>query len=159
MKRVNPILKELIAPCGMNCAVCSRYLAFVNNLKRSQCVGCRPGNRACKYLFKECGGPKNSSGGNVRFCFECHKYPCKQIERMDKRYRANYQTSTKENLAFIQKHGVARFVETQYAKHRCRKCLGMISIHNGKCFKCDSITSLVEKRKENRSSNGPKTTS
>lgn len=41
MKNSNPIPEELIAPCGMNCALCSRYLAFVNKLKRSQCIGCR----------------------------------------------------------------------------------------------------------------------
>ena len=29
---MNPISEELIAPCGMNCAVCSRYLAYLNDL-------------------------------------------------------------------------------------------------------------------------------
>ena len=29
MKKLNPISEKLIAPCGMNCAICSRYLAYV----------------------------------------------------------------------------------------------------------------------------------
>ncbi|TAL24847.1 MAG: DUF3795 domain-containing protein [Nitrospirae bacterium] len=56
MKRASPIAETLIAPCGMNCAICSRYLAYVYNLKRSQCVGCRPRNEKCAYLFGKCRG-------------------------------------------------------------------------------------------------------
>jgi hypothetical protein len=41
MKKSISVSKELIAPCGMNCAVCSRYLSYVNNVKPSQCAGCR----------------------------------------------------------------------------------------------------------------------
>ena len=33
----------------------------------------------------------------------------------------------------------------QFEEYRCSKCDGLISIHNGKCFKCDTITRLVEK--------------
>lgn len=32
MKKTNPIPEELIAPCGMNCAICSRYFSYINNL-------------------------------------------------------------------------------------------------------------------------------
>ena len=35
----------------------------------------------------------------------------------------------------------------QYEKYHCSKCGGLISIHNRRCFKCDTITRLVEKRK------------
>ncbi len=146
MKKTNPISADLIAPCGMNCAVCSRYLAFVNNLKRSGCIGCRPGNRRCTYLFRECGGPKRKKAGKAAFCFECDKYPCKEIDRMDKRYRVNYGMSVKENLETIRKNGIARFVEEQYRKYRCPTCVGLISVHNGKCFACEPITRLIEKR-------------
>ena len=71
MKKPNSIPEELIAPCGMNCAICSRYLSYVNNLKKSQCIGCRTRNKRCTYLFKNCEGPKNISTGNAIFCFEC----------------------------------------------------------------------------------------
>jgi uncharacterized protein YqiB (DUF1249 family) len=147
MKKLNPILKELIAPCGMNCAICSRYLAHVNNLKRSQCIGCRSGNKRCSYLFEKCPGTNNTLHGNTtaNFCFECDQYPCKQINRMDARYKSNYQMSLKDNLEYINKMGIDKFIEDQCRKYHCSRCGGLISIHNKRCFKCDTITRLVEK--------------
>lgn len=64
---------------------------------------------------------------------------------MDKRYRLNYQMSVKQNLENIKKKGIDRFVQDQYREYHCSKCEGLISIHNRKCFKCDTITKLVEK--------------
>ena len=150
MKKINPGIEELIAPCGMNCGICSRYLSYVNKLKRSQCSGCRPENKKCSYLFKNCSGINGSIEGKAtaNFCFECDQYPCKQINRMDDRYRNNYEMSVKDNLDFIKKKGVEQFIIDQYEKYRCSKCGGLISIHNIKCFKCDTITRLVEKRNE-----------
>ena len=145
MKRSNPIPEELIAPCGMNCAICSRYLSHVNGLKRSQCIGCRPRNKRCAYLFGKCTGINHNAKGDAAFCIECDQYPCKQIDRIDNRYRKNYAMSMKDNLEYIRKKGISAFIEEQYRKYRCKKCGGLISIHNRKCFKCDTITKLVEK--------------
>jgi hypothetical protein len=145
MKESNPVLIELIAPCGMNCAICSRYLSYIYNLKRSQCIGCRPRKKKCTYLFKNCTGPKNISNEKATFCFECSHYPCKQINRIDDRYRRNYQMSMKENLDYIKTKGIDKFTEEQYKKYHCKMCDGLISIHNKKCFKCDTVTRLVEK--------------
>jgi|WetSurMetagenome_2_1015567.scaffolds.fasta_scaffold89750_2 hypothetical protein len=141
----DPISKDLVAPCGMNCAICSRYLSYVNGLKRSQCIGCRPRNKRCTYLFKNCTGPHTISNGKAAFCFECNEYPCKRIDCLDDRYRTNYHMSMKDNLEHIRKNGVSAFVNAQQKKYRCKKCGGLISIHNRKCFTCDTITKLVEK--------------
>ena len=148
MTKSNPLSQEIIAPCGMNCAVCSRYLSYVNGLKRSQCIGCRPRNKRCAFLFKNCTGPKNISNGKAAFCFECDQYPCERIDHLDDRYRKNYHMSMKDNLEDIRKKGMGEFLEEHYKKYRCKKCGGLISIHNRKCFKCDTITKLVEKHKE-----------
>lgn len=148
MKETVPIPEELIAPCGMNCTICSRYLAYVNNLKRSQCKGYRPSNIKCSYLFCKCSEINHILKGNAtaKFCFECSQYPCKQINRMDDRYRKNHKMSVMDNLADIEKMGVSRFIKKQYQEHHCPKCGGLISIHNRKCFKCETITKLVEKK-------------
>ena len=144
---IGPHPEDLIAPCGMNCAICSRYLSYVNNLKRSQCPGCRPGNKNCTYLFGKCSGINSQLKGNsaARFCFECGKYPCRQINRMDARYRSNYGASVKDNLERIRKIGAGQFAKEQYEKYRCPKCGGLISLHNRKCFHCDTVTRLVER--------------
>ena len=148
MSKRNSISEDLVAPCGMNCAICSRYLAYVNNLKRSQCKGCRPENKRCTYLFGKCSGVNNPIKGNASavFCFECEKYPCKEINRMDIRYLKNYHMSIKKNLEEIKRLGVVEFSKEQYKRYECKTCGGLISIHNGKCFKCETITRLVEKR-------------
>lgn len=145
MGETNPIPAELIAPCGMNCALCSRYLSFLNNLTRSQCVGCRPGKKKCAYIFKKCTGINHTSKGNASFCYECAQYPCKQITRMDIRYKKNYKMSVIDNLEYIKKMGIEKFIKQQYEKYHCPVCGGLISIHNRKCFKCEPITKLVEK--------------
>jgi len=48
---------DLIAPCGMNCALCASYLALVNDLKSkgikiSYCTGCRARNKKCAFMKK-----------------------------------------------------------------------------------------------------------
>ena len=140
------LTKELIAPCGMNCAVCSKYLAFVNNWKGSRCSSCRVRGQRCTYLFAKCSGINNNIVTiNTEFCFECEQYPCKEIKRMDKRYRDNYSVSTKDNLDNIKEQGIDKFREEQYKKHSCTKCGELISVHNRKCFKCEAVTNLVEK--------------
>ncbi len=145
MIRSNPISEALIAPCGMNCAICSRYLAYINNLKRSQCVGCLPRNEKCAYLFGKCRGINHTArGGAAVFCFECADYPCERINRVDARYRKNYNMSFKENLEYIRSKGIGKFIEAQYKKYRCSNCGGLLSVHNRKCFNCDTITKLVD---------------
>jgi predicted RNA-binding Zn-ribbon protein involved in translation (DUF1610 family) len=52
--------------------------------------------------------------------------------------------SIKENLEYIKSMGIGKFIEEQYKKYRCPNCGGLISIHNRKCFNCDTITKLVD---------------
>ena len=54
--------------------------------------------------------------------------------------------SVTANLDQIQEVGLDSFLEDQYQQHRCPKCGGLISVHNRKCFQCEPITRLVEKR-------------
>jgi hypothetical protein len=64
---------------------------------------------------------------------------------MDNRYRKSYNMSVKDNLEYIEKKGIEKFINEQYKKYHCSECGELISIHNRKCFKCDTITKLVEK--------------
>lgn len=132
----------------MYCAICSNYLVQVNKLKRSSCSGCRVRGEKCTYLFEKCTGINH--GVNISqstpFCFECKQYPCRQLRRMDRRYRQNYGMSVVHNLDMIRDGGLEKFIESQDQKHRCKTCNGLISIHNQKCFNCDTITKLVDKQ-------------
>ena len=93
----------------------------------------------------KCIGIKNISKGNISFCFECSQYPCRQLNHLDERYRNNYGMSMINKLEFINKNGITNFIKNQYEKCACSKCGNLISTHNKKCFKCDTITKLVDK--------------
>src|SRR5665647_7617 len=79
---------ELISPCGMNCSVCSRYLARkcdVNQkgLSIPYCAGCRPRDEKCAFQ-KRCDLLRKNK---VRFCYECSSFPCGNLDRIDARYQ------------------------------------------------------------------------
>ena len=147
MKKQTAAPDQLVAPCGLNCCTCSKYLSYTHDLKRSQCRGCRIEDRKCSYLFGKCSGINGSLRGtaSARFCFECDQYPCEQINRLDQRYRKSFGVSVKDNLEKIRTSGAAAFMEEQREKYSCSRCGWVISIHNRKCFTCDKITRLVEK--------------
>ncbi len=138
---------ELIAPCGMNCSICSRYLARKHDIRRkgvsmSYCTGCRPRDKRCAFLKKRCDLLLNHE---VQFCYECDTFPCGDLERIDKRYQREYRTSFIENLIFIKQHSLAAFIEHESEKWGCAQCGGVLCCHNGICFSC-SVESLRMKR-------------
>ncbi|MGZ8876274.1 MAG: DUF3795 domain-containing protein [Halobacteriota archaeon] len=139
---------ELIAPCGMNCSVCSSYLARKYELRRQgvkmpYCAGCRPRDKKCAFLKKRCDLLINRK---VRFCFECTSFPCRNLEQIDARYQKHYRTSLIENLTFIEQHSLAAFVERENAKWQCMQCRAALCCHNGICYNC-SIDRLQTRKK------------
>jgi hypothetical protein len=138
----------LIAPCGMNCAVCSAFLARKYDLKKhgimgSYCAGCRPQGRNCAFMKKSC---ERLGNGIVEYCYECTEYPCRRLKHLDKRYRTNYHMSMIENLDSIKEQGVEQFLKREQEKWRCPECGGTISCHGGLCFKC-GVEKLKAKKK------------
>jgi hypothetical protein len=132
---------ELIAPCGMNCGICKWFLAFSRGVpkkrgKVSHCLGCLPRGKNC-YIKRGC---KLLSKKKVRFCSECEQMPCKNLERLDKRYRNNYAMSMVENLREIQTKGIETFLKNQEAKYKCPQCGDVFSVHDRKCYSCMQIT-------------------
>lgn len=132
----------LIAPCGMNCALCSGYLAYSHDLKKvrgkiSHCIGCRPRNKPCSFIKGRC---KNKKLLN-KYCYFCKYFPCPSLKAIDERYRTRYNMSMIDNLLFIKKNGVKRFLDREYKKWHCQKCGDIICCHNGKCYHCEKIKS------------------
>ena len=137
---------ELIAPCGINCALCSGYRAFIHQTPRkrgkiSWCSGCRARNKQCAFLKKRCTRLGTSA---VEFCTDCPDFPCARMNHLDELYRKYYAVSPIRNLEEIRDHGIARFLEFEWERHRCGRCGGVISMHNRKCFACDQIISWRE---------------
>jgi hypothetical protein len=61
----------------------------------------------------------------------------------------SYHMSMMENLEFIKKYGMERFLEKEIAKWHCPKCGGVICCHNGLCFDC-SLDGLRQKKQKYR---------
>lgn len=142
-------MKEtLIAPCGMNCALCVNYLFKKYDLNkhgfhRSYCPGCIPRGEGCKYMGKDCTMHKNTE---IRFCTQCENYPCQQLKHLDHRYRTQYHMSMIENLESIKSLGLDAFLKMQEESWTCPSCGGIISCHNGLCMNC-GIETLIKNKK------------
>jgi hypothetical protein len=127
---------ELIAPCGMNCALCSRYQNWVHNRwTLTPCRGCRSDDKKCWTLKRYC---RPLREGTFTFCFECGEFPCERLERMDRRFRKHYRMSVIENLQQIRKTGVEHFLEDQGERWRCPKCGGILCMQTGTCIPCET---------------------
>lgn len=123
----------MIAPCGMNCGVCSRAFRA-----KDRCNGCRSDDDVKP---KYCGTCRIRNCNEMRlrrrrFCFECAEYPCPRLRRLDARYRTRYRMSVVENLDRIQELGVGRFVDMEMRRWKCRRCHALTCVHKEHCIYC-----------------------
>ena len=119
------ITKELIAPCGMNCALCIAHLRSEN-----KCPGCNTGRKVNNACIK-C-GRKLCKKRKGDFCYDCDKFPCDSIKRLDKRYKEKYGMSEIENLKFIKENGMEKFLISQKEKYQSEK--GTFCVHDKKWY-------------------------
>ena len=119
--------KNLIAPCGMNCALCQAYqgkgLKFFgcgNMSKRKSCHNC--------FIF--------NCKNKTEFCFEYKNYPCIRLKKLDKRYKTKYNMSMLENLDFIKNNGLSDVLQYQNKKYKCDKCGYLKTVHQQYCLHC-----------------------
>jgi hypothetical protein len=135
MPKTHPMLKsELIAPCGMNCAIC---LAFQRPKKK--CPGCWENDlnksQYCQLcIIRNCPTIQNNS---FHFCYECEKMPCKRLKQLDARYRKKYGMSMIANLTDIKDQGMSTFLCQQTEKYTCSTCQGLLCVHRSRCLTCD----------------------
>ena len=143
--------KELIAPCGMNCGVCSGYLASKydvrsKGIRMPYCIGCRARDKKCAFLKKRC---NLLLEGAVQYCYECEDFPCERLQHLDRRYRSNFRMSMLENLEHIKKSGIEGFLLREEEKWKCPECGAVVCCHNGICFNC-GLNKLKNKKKRYR---------
>ncbi|MBN1643471.1 MAG: DUF3795 domain-containing protein [Dehalococcoidales bacterium] len=130
--------EELIAPCGMNCNICTAYMALKNDIRNkgvreAYCGGCRPRDKQCAILKRGC---TLLSGGGIKYCYECDEFPCANLIKLDKKYKTNFKMSMIENLEYIKKNGIAKFLKKEEKKWQCHECGQVICCHNGICYDC-----------------------
>ena len=131
----------LIAPCGMNCGLCIGH-----QRDKNPCGGCfkkedknKPKHcRSC--VIVNCELLARTESG---FCYDCEKYPCPRLKRLDKRYRSNYGMSMIENLATIQNIGIEEFLKNEEIRWTCAQCGFGLCVHRDYCLNCK--TELIKK--------------
>lgn len=131
---MNKIDKNMIAACGMNCALC-----LARFRKKDICVGCRniKGYRVphcSNCLIANC---KELNQTKSKFCYECEKFPCLRLKNLDKRYRNKYNMSMIDNLNSIDKEGINIFLEKQVEKWTCKNCGHLLCVHRSICLNCE----------------------
>ena len=139
MKVESIMREELIAPCGMNCAICIAFFGYTmsGNKRKMKCIGCNPTGKSCSHLKKYC---KKLTKKEIEYCYECNDFPCKQIQKLDTKYRKGFDMSTIDNLRYIKENGMEKFLQKQEEKYKCPKCGGIICVHNGNCYFCNTLT-------------------
>lgn len=126
--------QKLIAPCGMNCAICIGYLRAKN-----RCIGCREENEtkpdSCrKCIIINCILRKKN---NWKYCSKkCEKFPCKRLKNLNTRYKTKYGMSMLENLENIAKFGIRKFVQNEKTRWKCKKCGKTLCVYRDTCLTC-----------------------
>ncbi len=127
---------EMIAPCGLDCSICSRAL-----LKEDPCPGCNgPDENKPEFCARRCGiilCAKRKENG-WRFCDECPDFPCEDVMEKENRYTSQYplRESVLENLRLIRETGMEAFLERERKLWTCEKCGSPVSVHTGICSGC-----------------------
>jgi uncharacterized protein DUF3795 len=131
--KLKPIQAGMIAPCGMNCALCIGHLR-----EKNRCQGCNHREEAAKAgacrhcTIKFC----EKQGHPNKYCFNCAQYPCRRLRELDKRYRKNYGMSMLDNLEFIREFGIRKFIAQEKERWACVHCGKTVSVHRDTCIHC-----------------------
>ena len=142
------VKEEMIAPCGMNCTLCSAF-----QREKNHCAGCRNekdilykagGSSSC--VIKNC---INLSKSPFGFCFDCGSFPCRRLLQLDKRYRGKYHMSMLDNLAYIRNEGLQEFLLQQEARFACRVCGSTVCVHKHMCLSCKAPLGDIEQDPDN----------
>jgi hypothetical protein len=120
------IRKSLIAPCGMNCAICRAFLR-----EKNPCNGCRSA---------ELNKPKTRVHCHLRlcdqrtgdFCYACAEFPCDRLKRLDLRYRTRYGMSEIKNLQYIRDNGIRKFLKSEGERWISEE--GILCVHDRKYY-------------------------
>lgn len=117
--------REMIAPCGMNCAVCIHHCGIKNAADGSQPPHCQ------KCFYRNCDKRKGER------CSACPDFPCPRLKAFDKRCK-KYGISLLGNLKEIESAGMEVFLEKEAKRWNGPHCGGAVSPHWDACLSCNA---------------------
>lgn len=116
------ITENLIAPCGMNCAICKAYLR-----EHNPCHGCNDAGQNKPETRVHC-RLRLCDKRTGKFCCYCAEFPCDRLRHLDHRYRTRYGMSEIDNLEYIRDKGIRKFVESE--RRRWVREEGILCVHD-----------------------------
>ena len=131
MKMPDRVPQFLLAPCGVNCLVCYKYLQ-----SKGTCPGCLSAQPDRPKHCKNCMIKKCSIDKGFTHCFECPLFPCSRIKRLEKIYTTKYDTSLIGNSIHAKNKGIEQLMIRERARWRCNNCQGILCLHDKKCSEC-----------------------
>ena len=122
----------LLAPCGLDCAVCSRHVHG-----KIPCPGCRarldePDSYRRKCVMRAC----TLERGYVT-CADCAERPCKRVKTFRKRYMDGYGVDLSAIATAVLQAGAEPYLRADLAAHTCPDCGHLINLHYGVCSGCN----------------------
>ncbi len=114
----------LVAPCGIHCGACPMYRvkddpSLAEGLKKRinwdgvPCPGCRSAKGRNMFTNGTCATYACVSARKHDFCFECKEFPCARLNPASDRADVLPHNIKVFALSFIQKHGVAKYLEKE----------------------------------------------
>jgi hypothetical protein len=137
--------KELIAPCGINCSVCSGFLRKKNPCGGCLTVGLHMPTYCATCRIKFCEEHDNAS---FTYCYECKKFPCVKIKKLHKRYSGKYHLNLIGNSEIIRDEGMKSFLAKESKKWTCAQCGAVLCVHKEACMTCGSNSHITGISKE-----------
>lgn len=134
MKMPKKISPNMFAPCGMNCMVCYKHC---NTKKIKQtCPGCLNASNNSPSHCNKCKIKKCVNNKGIKYCYECIDFPCKLINSLDSSYNKRYNESLIDNSLIVKESGLATLMSLHTSKYQCKKCGGILSLHDKTCTEC-----------------------
>ena len=127
---------NMLAPCGVNCAVCLGHIR-----EKNKCPGCYGDDALKPYhctvcVMRHC---EHMDTTKPHLCIDCVNFPCQRIKQLDKRYQEKYNNSPIENLNNIKKMGKRKFMALEKERWTCSACGELICVHRAECEHCGHV--------------------
>ncbi len=144
------IKKELLAPCGLYCGVCSIYIAdrdnntkfkgvlknlytgIVESAEEIRCTGCRSEGILFKYC-QDCQIRDCIIEKNYESCHQCDEWPCKYIKRFPIPVGKKV---IKRAIPEWRDLGTEKWVESELDRYKCPECGNSLFRGAKRCNKC-----------------------
>ena len=137
---------EVIAPCGINCAVCPYLMAHKDGNERlkeklAASIGIKPEQIACEgcnselclFFCKECKLKKCVQKKDIESCASCEEWPCKHVENYPFK---PFLHRLRWDVPYQKKHGKKAWIAKTIELNTCPKCKTLNHWRASRCKSC-----------------------